>query len=343
MSNSFLDALRQIEEETKARNKARKAESNRTKALAQLRQFEEETKARNKARKAVVPPPQKYKTAKDLPFDIVNQILNTAGVPGLAMKQGKKAPLNVSELFLLGKNMYKPRASAIVLLLAAISAGKDGNENMLFEAKAKELPLARKSTQDNKVKAIINQFYTGFGFDFPVEALTYAQAQLLQKMFNNKLEIESYRRKGTMASKSGVVIKWNPNATGINKRTKIGKAQIDTIYEESAKLASEYLDIIDENATKIMNITKDSVDATNKDTKEAKEKVKEEAKKDVFISPTRKNAISYSPDMFEKVIEAFFGDKERAIKTAKTIRERHPGKNVFFYGRKNLNIEPDNS
>jgi hypothetical protein len=360
------------------RQKEEELESNRKKALTQLRQIEEETKARNEARKAVVPPPQKrkrpavapqaipiesavsqkYKTAEDLPPDIVNQILNTAGFPGLAMKQGKKAPLNVSELFSLGKNLYKSRANAIVLLLSAISAGKDGNEKMLFVARANEIPLERTRNYNDKVKAIINLFYPklssdnlrflhlyGYesGFDFTIEALTEAQVQLLQKMFNNKLEIESYRRKGTLGNKSGVIIKWNPDTTGINKRTKEGKAEINKIYEESAKLASEYLDIIEENATKIMNLSKDVVSKETKDKKEEKEKVKEEAKKDIFIASTRKNAISYSPDMFEKVLEAFSGDKERAIKSAKTIRERYPGKNVFFYGRKNLNIEPDNS
>jgi hypothetical protein len=282
---------------------------------------------------------------KDLPYDVINEIMKTAGY--VQVNQFKKnLGLTFSELFEKGKLQFRARANAIVILLSAISEGKEGNEKMFVRALATERPTEDTSMYGDDIFNILAKInpegkrtYSKH-YEFPIEAPTEEQEKILTNLFGDMIKFRLERRKGTMGNKSGIVLEWTPEASDINKRTKVGKEKIDNIYADSAKLAKEYLESIEKNLQGIINLAKDFTTQEAKDMVSKKEEVRAEAKKSITIASTAKNAIAYPPDMFTTVLEAFFGDKEKAMKEAKRLKEKFPGQNIKFYGRKNLNVEP---
>jgi hypothetical protein len=64
--------------------------------------------------------------------------------------------------------------------------------------------------------------------------------------------------------------------------------------------------------------------------------------KAVFSIPATEAKAEYvSPDNFEDVYLAFYGDADRAKAAAANLRRRIPGKRAKFFGRKNLNIRAE--
>jgi hypothetical protein len=350
-----LGQLRAVEAETKARNVERKKEAKvvveqraqeaAKRATEQKAQEAAKRAAQQKAETAVRIAEQKAGEAakggsisgvSELPEDLQ---LNIKGFVG-----DKSTGWNLANLFMAGKQLAQVNAPAILIVMDAISFGEGGNQTIFFESTADSYPLLKKDNLNRSVsKSIFEKWGKKggipmrglrgdvYGYELPFNEPNSTQMEILNNGFP-QLKINIVRRVGGIGGKAGIKFTWEPKTSGINLRTKEGKANVKKILEESAESAKTYLARIEDKAEPFWDfLTKQKKRAI-----EARQKARESSS--FKIPATKASAEFVSPDRFEDVYLAFFGDAEKAKKRADELRKQHPNKRMKFFGRRNLNI-----
>lgn len=303
------------------------------KALSQLKKLDTRTKIEAQREKA------KLKTKPKAEVKPVEGVSELPEVVQEKIKEyvGKTTGWNLAKLFMENDGLPMSRAAALIILLASISHGEDGNEKFFLEARADERPtelISRYADANPIAKSILEKWFPGGRF--LVEVPTETQEKILTNGFKD-IQFDLRRRKGTMGSKSGIVLEWSPKKSDLNLRTKEGKAALKKRYDEAAETAKSYLARIDDKAKDFLEFLQKKA----KSEAEAKAKSKSEAKaKSTFVIPaTEAKSEFVAPDRFEDVFLAFYGDAGKAKTSADELRAKYPGKRIKFFGRKNLNMK----
>jgi len=312
---------------------ARNAER-RTKSLEQLKAATAHMKPG--VREDTYQPPRKV-TAADIPEDVVKSYI-------LPFLKGKE--FNLGKVFFEAGSDFRRRAIGVLILLKQIAEGKD--EKRLYEARADEYPNSFLSTyfkpHDKHTKQLIDAdpFYfvremVAASGEYVFEAPSEEQIKMLRNGFPEWITIEAHRRKGSMGSKSGIIIVTKVESTGLNLRTKVGKAEILKRQDEVSAIATGYLKRI--YAKDYAAFFKALVNKGEKKREEFVAK-KAEARSAYDFAKSEKKAQFEPPDNWLHILKAFFyPSEERAVNYRASLAKIADGRQAKFWIPRGKNLQ----
>jgi len=264
------------------------------------------------------------KLAAQLPANAVEQIVAFAGT-GTAF--------NLGRIFLKG-NKYEN--NGILYMLYGIMTEKD---IMFFRALQKEwcyTDLGEETDESgSEVREIFKLASGEKRREYPLLIPTKTQREMLEDAFP-KLKISMYHRQGTLGNPSGCVFRYEAITSGLNLRTKEGRAARDKILLEAKQKAYNLLGRL--HKADYWKFVADRHEKEREKKEATKAANKELGRQIVSIASTEAKAEYVHPDMFEAVFLAFLGDPQRARRKAAELQAAYPGRDVKFWGRKNLNM-----
>ena len=356
---SAISALRGVEEETRKRNLMRQVEMSDREILRQIRAFEaeEEAERRRTAARAASEEREAAGVARSRSGSPVRApavggagtaepekpVLPVADLPEEVQKRiremvGPDDRFNLARTFTSGKAAFRARANAILLGLAAFA--EDGPDGKVYvraptgyqgQARdvANELPVL-----NDLVGRTSPYSSRKFVDSFLIAEPTREQLEMLSKGLKYT-EFFFTRGRAGITGPVSIKVEWRVKSNDLNLKTKAGRAELAARKAEDTATALDYLK---RAARPDFMAYLDTLEG-RRNAKIAETKAVAKA---VFSIPATEAKAEYvSPDDFEDVYLAFYGDADRAKAAAAALRRRIPGRRAKFFGRKNLNIMPE--
>jgi hypothetical protein len=282
------------------------------------------------------PPAPRGATASDIPEDVVKSYI-------LPFTKGKE--FNLGKVFFEAGSYFRRRAIGVLVILKQIAEGE--NEKTLYGAREGDFPPAMLQTYGVKTTGRAQSMDDPFWFvremavasgEYVLEAPSKEQLRILRNGFPDWMTIDAYRRKGTMGNKSGIVIITKVESTGLNLRTKAGKAEILKRQDEVSAIAMGYLKrIYAKDYTAFFKALED------KGVKKKEEVLakKAEARGTYDFAKTEAKATFEPTDNFLHIMRAFFGPahEEQAQAENHRLMGKAAGRRAKFWIPRGKNLQ----
>jgi hypothetical protein len=333
--------VKAIMDHYKPANVAARNESRRVTSIEQLKKATAHMKPGVRKDTYVAPPaPEpapapRGATASDIPEDVVRSHI-------LPFTKGKE--FNLGKVFFEAGSDFRRRGIGVLVVLKQIAEGKV--EKHLYEARAGEYPNAMLQTYGVKPtdkSAMDDPFFfvremVKASGEYVLEAPSEEQLRILRNGFPDWMTIEAHRRKGSMGSKSGILVVTRVEGTGLNLRTKAGRDEILKRQDEVSAIALGYLKRI--YAKDYAAFFKSLVDKGERKREEFVAK-KAEARGAYDFAKSEAKATFEPSDNWLHILKAFFGPSGEATATSyyKRLKTIENGRRAKFWIPRGKNLQ----
>jgi hypothetical protein len=231
---------------------------------------------------------------------------------------------NLAKLFLIpakrGENETSMRLRGIIYFLGIMAT--QGTTDTFFEARQDEPVHYRKPMINAKASALLSHLTT------TIEPPCEHQLAMLSRGFPDFVNLHAERKKGSMGRKSGLSMRCSISTSGLNMRTKEGKATYAKREDEVKQIANGYLDrlLAKDYKAFFSFVHKTAVEAYNK-----KKGAGVALRASVEFAKSEAKASVVPPEQFAKVMGAFYENESKGKERAEVLKAEGGGRAAKFW------------